>query len=254
MKTLGTTALTACALGIAAVLAPLSAHADAESRFKASLDHPASVQTLKPASVDDAVGQIDCTWYADVMVRETGTDTPDPSDAILVPINPGAGKPACKPAPGAGAIKVKTEGFALVGRKGGFLIWDATDPNGAEPFMVMNTGGKVLFSDATSPTSGLYRAATLTGGVLHLVYTRGYNAPCSLLQDARGCWAKVTAARVVPPATPPLSLVSTACRAAYKGVGADDPSIIVFTTEVTIDAAGKSAVLSRGAMTCLPMP
>jgi hypothetical protein len=245
MKTLASIGA-ACALG-AALLAPHSAaRADADSRFKAMLDRPASVQTVKATA---SAGEIVCTWYADAMVRETGTDTPDPDDATLTPIEPGGAKPACKPAPGAGAIKLKTEGSALVGRKGGFLIWDVSDPNGAEPFMVMNASGRILFTDATSPTSGLRRAATLQAGVLHLAYTRGYNAPCSLLLDVHGCWAKVTAAGVVPPSTPPPS-----CRAAYKGVGADDPSVVVFTTEVTVDATGKSAVLSRGPMGCLATP
>ena len=189
------------------------------------------------------------------MVRETGKDTPSPDKATLIPIRQGAAKPACKRRPAAGAIILKTEGFALGPRKGGFLIWVLANPNGAEPFTVMSAvTGRILFTDATSPTLGLRWSARLTAGVLHLAYTRAYNAPCSLLQDARNCWAKLKAVGVVPQATSALSLIQASCRAAYKGITASDPSIVVFNTEVSVDAVGRHQTLSRGQMSCLPLP
>lgn len=238
-----------------AVLFALSAHADTQSQSQASFDRPLTVQDIKAKSADAPGSEIRCTWYADLMVRETGTDTPGPDNATLIPIGRGASKRACKPAPAAGAITLKTEGFGLTGRKGGFLIWDLSDPTGAEPFMVMSAAtGRVLFTDATAPALGPRRSVSLAAGVLHLAYTRAYNAPCSLLQDAQACWAKLKAAGVVPSATPALPLVQTSCRIAYKGIAASDPSIIVFKTEVAINAAGKHQTLSRGPMGCLPMP
>jgi hypothetical protein len=255
MAKFGVIGLASCALLAAAVLGPPSpARANAENRFAATLDHAVTVQAIRPLTVYDMTTGIDCVWYADLMVRATGTDSPDPDDATLTPIPAGGAKPDCKTAPGAGAITLKTAGFAFVGRKGGFLIWDASDPNGAEGFMVMNTSGKILFTDALSPNPGLVRTASLDGGVLHLKYTRGYNAACSLMQDAPGCWAKLVAAGAVDASAPPMDKAPASCRGAYKGVDATDPSIVVFTTEVTVDADGASAVVSRGQANCLPQP
>jgi hypothetical protein len=256
MAKLRSIGLAGSALLAASVLGqPSPARADAASRFAASLDHTVAVQKIRPNTLYDMIPGTDCTWYADLMVRQTGTASPDPDDATLVPIPSGGKPPGCEPAPGAGAIAVKTAGFAFVGRRGGFLIWDASDPNGAEAFMVMDAGsGKILFSDALSPNPGLARTATLESGVLHLKYTRGYNAACSLVQDTKGCWAKLVAAGAVEASAPPLTQAPASCRAAYKSVDVSDPSVVVFTTEVTVDASGTSTVLSRGPTNCLPQP
>ena len=235
---------------------PLSpAWASAESAFVKSLDRPVATKTVRPKSDADAVGQIACTYYADLMIRESGTDSPDPNDATLVPLAKGAQRPPCGTVGLTGAIALKTEGYALQGRKGGFLIWDVSDPNGAEPFMVMDARtGRVLFEDGMSPSLGLRRTAALQDGVLRLKYTRGVNAPCSMAQDAQSCWSKLVAAGGAPKTMPALTRAPASCLAAYGHTPKDDPSVITYTLDMTLDTSGKATILSTGAVTCQPQP
>ncbi|HEY2177980.1 MAG TPA: hypothetical protein VGH15_05305 [Caulobacteraceae bacterium] len=209
---------------------------------------------MKPKSQADPAGQITCTYWADLMVRESGTDTPDPDDAVLVPLSPGQARPACTARRIAGSVALETEGYALDGRKGRFLIWFASDPNGAMAFKVIDArGGRILFEDGVSPALGQSGVASLGPGVLRLRYRRGYNAACSIMKDGRACWSKLVAQGKVSPALPPLD--RTACKVAYKGVAADDPSVILYDVEATIDASGgQSHISPRGPAACLPTP
>ena len=227
----------------------------ADAGFANSLDKPAAVRRVKPKSDADPVGEITCTYHADVMVRESGVDTPEPADATLIALTRGGRKPPCAAGRIAGGIKLKTEGYALVGRKGPFLVWDVSDPNGAMPFMVMLArGGKTLFEDGLTPALGARRSATLQNGVLRLAYRRGFNAPCSLMQNARACWLKIAAADKAPTAMAPLAKAPPSCRAAYRGVAADDPSIVLYDVDLTLDTSGQVKALARGPASCMPQP
>jgi len=236
----------------AALLLPSAALAATPDAFAKSLDRPLATKVVK-AKGD--VSEITCTWYADSMIRESGTDSPDPDNATLVPIAKGAARPACSATPPAGAITLKTEGYGLEGRRAGFLIWDASDPNGGASFLVLDAkSGKQLFEDAISPTLGLRRSATLQNGVLRLQYTRGYNANCSLVKDAKGCWASLVASGAVPRTIPALTAAPASCVAAYRKTPKDDPSVITYTVDMTLDAAGQATLKSTGAVSCQPMP
>jgi hypothetical protein len=240
----------------AATFGPTSAAwADTRTAFIKSLDPPSATKTVKPKSDADPVGQIVCTYYSDLMLRETGTDTPDPAAATLAPLKPGAVRPACNGKPIAGGVSLKTGGAVFDGRKGGFLIFDDADPNGAQPFSVLDVrSGRVLFEDATYPALGLKRTASLAHGALQLGYTRGYNADCSMMQAAKTCWTKLVAAGKAPASLGPVTATPRACVVAYKGVGADDPSVIGYAVTVAIDPAGKATVTARGPATCMPQP
>src|SRR4029077_8241895 len=87
-------------------------------------DPPAAVKTIAPKSADDPVGQITCTYYAGLMVRETGTDTPDPAAATMVQVLPAARRPTCTRTASPSAVAMKTDGYSLLGRKGPFLVFD----------------------------------------------------------------------------------------------------------------------------------
>jgi hypothetical protein len=204
-------------------------------------------------SDDDPTGQIECTYYRDFMLRETGTDTPDPGDATLVPIATGASGPPCDAAEHAGGISLKTEGYSYVGRKDRYLLFSATDPNGAVPFMVLDTGGKVLFEDATPPDRAIETVA-LDNGTLRLGYRRAINASCSLLEDPAGCWSSLVAGGKIPNglARPSRDF----CAAAYKEeqAPADDPSIVSYAVDTSIDASGHAGTTAHGAIGCTPMP
>jgi hypothetical protein len=239
----------------AAVLAAKPAQAAEASREARLFDPPAAVRTLPPKSSDDPIGQITCTYYAARMVRETGTDTPDPGAATVLGFS--SKRPVCGRSASAIAIAMKTDGYSLLGQKGPFLAFDATDPNGAVDFLVIDPAtGKTLFEDGKSD-SGL-TAASLQGGVLRLRYTRGLNASCSIVQDGAACWAKLAHDGSIPAALGRTAAPVQACKAAYrKGrqpTPADDPSIILYPVETTIDRTGKSEVTVRGPVSCQPTP
>lgn len=217
----------------------------------ALFDRPASVTKVPPKSADDPTGQLTCTFYHDLMVRASGTDTPDPNDTVLV-----HGKaPRCDVSHRADDVELKTEGFSLLGRKGAFLFFGATDPNGAVPFKVIDVGGRAIFEDGMAADRGI-RSVVVENGGLHLRYRRGFNASCSLMQNAAECWTKLITEAKLPPdmvrAAPPSSL----CAAAYKAgkAPADDPSVVEYDVEMRIDASGQPRVLSHGAVRCAPLP
>ena len=231
---------------------------DAGDREAALFEHPAHVQTVKAKSADDPIGEITCTSYANLMIRETGTDTPDPGAAGLVRIPAGAKRPVCGHAALPGSIALKTDGQSLLGRKGGFLVFGDTDPNGAVSFQVIAaSNGRQLFADAK--TGQGFTAVSLKDGALHLVYRRGFNAACSMVKDAASCWADVVRQGAIPPDMAKSPPAAKACAAAYakdqpRPAPADDPSIIAYALDLTVAASGKVTVNSHGAPTCEPMP
>jgi hypothetical protein len=239
-----------CAAGVAL-------GADAPSREARLFDSPTSVKTIAPQSADDPVGQITCTYYAGLMLRETGTDTPDPGDATMVQFPASAQRPTCGRQASPVAIALKTEGYSLLGRKGPFLVFDATDPNGAVDFVVIAaSSGATLFEDGKSER-GL-RTASLDKGVLRLTYSRGLNAPCSVLKDGASCWASLAHAGAIPAslgrAPPPVHACAAAYRKGPRPTPADDPSIILYAVATTIDRSGKADVTVSGPVSCEPMP
>lgn len=243
-------------LSVLALLAPVALHAeDSANREAALFDRPALVKSVPPKSGKDQSGEIRCTWYRDFMVRETGTDSPAPGAAAIVPRSEAGARASCTAAPAAGEVPLKTEDHSLLGKKGPFLVFDAADPYGAVPFIVIDSGsGRVIYTDGKS-TDGL-KSVALAGGSLHISYKRAFNGSCPILKDAAGCWSKIAQAGNFPPrlakSPPPVD----ACTASYaKGnVPADDPSMITYDVDVTIDAAGKSKINSFGTAGCDPLP
>jgi hypothetical protein len=225
-------------------------------RQATQFDRPAKVETLRATSDADPVGKITCTYYPGLMVRETGTDSPDPGPATLIRF-PSA-RPVCsRTAAPAGAIVLKTAGYSLIGRKGPFLAFGETDPNGAVLFMVIAAiDGRELFRDGETE-AGL-RSATLWNGALRLRYTRGVNAPCSVVKDGSACWARLAHDGAIPPALahrpPPTRACASAYRRGQTPTPADDPSLITYDVDVTVDGSGGSRVIPRGAVGCEAMP
>ncbi|MBV9758686.1 MAG: hypothetical protein JO047_16705 [Alphaproteobacteria bacterium] len=220
-----------------------------ESRlFERSL----SVRRIPAKSPADTGGEITCTYYPDLMIRESGTDTPDPEAAMLVV----GAHPACTRNRPPGGVTLATEGYSLLGRMGGFVVFSATDPNGAVPFIVLDAAsGRAIYTDGTVANRG-FRAAALDHGALHLRYTRGFNASCSLAQDAGGCWAQLVKDGKIPPEMAGEVPPAPRCAAAYQKqhVPADDPSVVFYDMETTLNAGGAARVLSHGAVGCEPMP
>lgn len=258
MHRTGTVTWRACcawAVAIGLVLLAGAAAAQNGNRLAAQLDRPSATRKVPPKPDADATGQIACTFYPDLMVRETGTDTPAPDAALLVRVPPGSARPACDAQPPADSIMLDTENFSFIGRKSGFLLFSATDPNGAVPFLVLDAEtGRLLYADGTAADRGI-RSLAVRNGTLHLRYTRGINAPCSLMQDAVGCWARLLREGKVP-GTMAQAPSAAICAASYKTTRAppDVPSIIVYDMDMTVDAAGRTQILSQGPVSCAALP
>jgi hypothetical protein len=226
------------------------------SRLASQLDQPVAVRKVTPKSSDDPNGQLVCTFYQDLMIRESGTDTPAPNAAVVLPLPSGQVRPPCDATHHNGEVALKTEGFSFAGRKDHFLLFSATDPNGAVPFIVLDAGsGRVVFEDGTPAARGL-QAIAVENGALHLRYRRAFNAPCSIMQNAAACWSQLIAAGKLPQSMEKSVPSAKLCAASYKSekAPADDPSIIAYDVETVVDMAGPAQVTPRGPVTCAPVP
>lgn len=229
-----------------AVAASVCVSVPASTAPPSPFDKPVSKQKAKAGGND-----LHCTYYADFMVREV-QDGPTSENAVIVP----GVRPRCSAAKVPGEIVVNTASHSLSGRKGPFLIFSAMDPHGSVPFVVVNAAsGRTLHTDATYGSSGLQDLEVVSDG-LRMRYQRGINAECSIMQDARGCWAKLVAAKIIPPAMAQAVPSAQICDASYRKEKAqrDNSSIVNYRTELVVSANGPPRVLSTGAVACNPLP
>ena len=218
-------------------------------------DRPVAVQTLAAGTGADPLPEIRCTVYADLIVRESGTDSPAPDAATLLARTSPPKRAACGRKAGPGAIAVETAGFGFKGRKGGYLLFEASDPNGAVPFMVLDArSGRVLASDSTR--TGSVQSLELADGALHLRFTHAINGSCSLLQDTASCWAKMAREGAIPDALAKAPPPKQACAASYRKakIGADDPSIVFYDVDFMLSGAAAAEVRPSAAIGCDPTP
>ena len=231
-----------CAL--AAVAAGL---AGAAAQTPDQFDKPAEVRTIKPTPDQDT--EIRCTSFADLMIRET-QDGPESENAAIVK-NPQA---PCSAKAAPGEILLDTAGMTLDGRRGGFLLFSDLDPHGATNFAIVEAStGRIVFRDAAL-SNPVLQSLALENGTLRLRYRRGVNAPCSLMRNAKTCWAELVKDGLVPAEiTMPAADI---CAESYRRDSSppENPSIVVYASEVAIDAGGNAKVLSRGDLSCEPMP
>ena len=236
----GVSVRAACA---AALLTCVPAFAQAPDQF----DKPTAVRNVKPKPDDST--EIRCTYFSDLMVREA-QDGPESENAAIVR-NP---KAACTTSEAPGATLLDTAGMTFDGRKGSYLLFSDLDPHGATGFVIIDTKtGHILLRDAAM-SHPVLQTLTLENGSLRLRYRRGVNAPCSLMQDAKKCWSQLVTEKLVPADLPAPS--AQICSEAYNRDNAppNNPSIVVYATEVIVDTGGKTRVLSRGAVECESMP
>ncbi len=234
--------------------------ADKASRETSAFDRPVAVQRVPFRHVaarpeQDPAGEIRCTYYPDLMIRETGIDTPAPGAASVVPVAAGSQRPPCTADPAAGETKLNTASHSFAGRKGPFLFFSATDPTGAIPFVVLDAvGGQVIYRDGT--TNGVFTSVTLKGNAVRLRYRHGVNGSCSVYKEGPACWAKLLNEGKVPHALAQAQPFIPVCAASYgkAKVTSEDPSVISYDVDVTLQRSGKMRVNSRGTVGCDPMP
>lgn len=210
-------------------------------------DKPVSVRTITPKPDDST--EIRCTYFADLMVRET-QDGPASENAAIVR----NAKAPCTAMAGAGETVLDTNGMTLDGRRGAFLLFSDLDPHGATGFVIIDaTSGKILLRDAAL-SHPVLQSLTLENGTLRLRYKRGVNAPCSLMENAQACWAQLVKEGLIPAEMKAPSAAICAGAYARDKAPRNNPSIVVYATDVTIDTGGSAKVLSRGAVECESMP
>lgn len=235
------------ALAIFSACTILLAGTQADAQTPDQFDKPASVRSIKPKPDDST--EIRCTYFSDLMLRET-QDGPESENAAIVR----KPKAACTANAVPGEILLDTAGMTLDGRKGSYLLFSDLDPHGATGFVIIDArSGHILLRDAAMGHPVLQNLSLENGG-LRLRYKRGVNAPCSLMQDAKKCWSQMVGEKLVPaelPA-PPAQI----CNEAYSRDSAppNNPSIVVYDTDAIVEAGGKIRVLSRGAVGCESMP
>ncbi|CAO4195173.1 hypothetical protein [Methylorubrum extorquens] len=226
----------------------LLAPAAAEGWNAARFDPPAKVETAT-----DAEGrEITCTFYPDLVIRESETGTPEPGDAALIPIR-GGPPVACRAAPGASARRLETGGQRFIGRADGFLVFEDASTNGTMPFAVIDAGtGRRLFTDTTT-YDGIDSFAA-EGATLRLSFRRGVQAPCSIPRGGAACWARIVREDKLPAPVAALPVPAKACAQAYRAGKApkDTPSIVSFP--VRLVWTGRLAVEADGPVRCLPTP
>jgi hypothetical protein len=210
-------------------------------------DKPASVRSIKPKPDDST--EIRCTYFADLMVRET-QDGPESENAAIVR----SAKAPCTAKAGPGETVLDTNGMTLDGRRGSYLLFSDLNPHGATGFVVIDVKtGKILLRDSALSHPVLQNLA-LENGALRLRYRRGVNAPCSLMENAQKCWAQLVREKLVP--ADMKAPTAQICAEAYARDKAprDNPSIVVYATEIRIGAGGNTTTLARGAVECESMP
>jgi hypothetical protein len=190
----------------------------------------------------------------------SGTDTPAPDNAVIVPLTANAPLPNCSRSAPPEGIELQSSASGLDGRKGNFLLFQYVDQVGAGYFTVFDARtGHILFTDGI--LKGI-TAATLDRGILELRYNRGINATCSLLSDSTGCWAKLLASRQIPSGVFPGPPSIETCTKSYRSDPVDqrspnpdaDPSIVSYDAVLTLDSKGHAIVRPVGPLQCDPEP
>jgi hypothetical protein len=243
---------------IALLIHQVAANAEDNTAREAALfEPPVTVQRVAAKSTTDPISEIKCSYYPDFMIRETGTDSPNPGGATIVPPSGASQHQVCSRAPVAHGVPLKTEFHSLVGRKGPYLVFSETDPSGSVGFVVINAGtGRVIYKDGKTPVAGLQSVA-LENGVLHLRYTRSINGSCSIVKDGSACWAKMVRERAIPhevaKSPPSIQACATEYRKGKVPAAANDPSIVFYEVDMMLDVSGHVRVNSHGAVGCEPM-
>jgi len=237
------------AMPLAAVAAAiaLALTATASAQTPDQFDKPVAVRSLTPKPDDST--EIRCTYFADLMVRET-QEGPESENAAIVR----DARAPCAATAGPGETILDTNGMTLDGRRGSYLLFSDLNPHGATGFVIIDAAsGRILFRDSALSHPVLQNLA-LENGSLRLRYRRGVNAPCSLMENAKACWAELIKGGQIP--ADMQAPASGICNDAYAREKAprDNPSIVLYATEVVIEPGGTTTVLSRGAAACESMP
>jgi hypothetical protein len=193
---------------------------------------------------------VTCTYYADFMLRVI-SEGQSPQEGMLI----SGERPPCNADEVAEATTLGTADYTFDGRKGPFLLFSTVDAQGATSFIVIHSAkGDTVRADTTLARPP-YKSLVFKDDRLVIGFQRVVNAPCSLLQDAAGCWDQLDADGAIPASLASQPPPADLCAKAYQAARAanDDPSIIGYPTEVAITADGKVEETPQGPLTCKPV-
>ncbi len=236
-------------LALIIVLCAVQARAEPDkTQPKGLYDAPERVQRHDTA---DDRSSVACTWYPDLMVRETDIEGPHWGASYIVHRQPGAPPPPCAAPRAASDLRVFDANMIYEGRRGDYLFYDSAEGPVIVPFAIVRArDGKQIYTD----TIAELKSMSVASGVLHLTYDRAYGLGCSLPKDGAACWAKAMKAgrfaRAVASQPPPI----VACAEPYSRGGSkpEDKSTLIYVVDMTLTADGDATVLSRGALRCEP--
>lgn len=243
-------------------------------------DPPLATQTRTvPPTAERPKATLACRTYAGFMVKVVDEGEVGAAQLSILPIAPGASRPACRRENAADekVISAKDWDGYFKGVKGDYVLFDAADGvNGALPFAVFSaaTGAKLLEDAALG---ALHRVA-LDGGTLTLGYRRSVTADCSVPHDGAACWTKLAAANGLAADKAPdcaagyararRAMAKDRCEAqgrpvagcletelkAYDAQGWDAaPSVVLYEAETVLAPGQPPKVTARGpALACHP--
>ena len=218
-------------------------------------DRPLRTQTIQDADGDEII----CTYYPDLVVRVTQTNTPAPGDATLIHVS--KHPPACSVKAVAGTL-LKTRGSSYIARRDAYLFFEEADPNGATGFSVIDARtGRAIVEDSTLAgisAGGSIPVIAATPVSLTMGYRRAVNMACSIIAEPARCWAAFTRDRrnAVPPTIARLAPPVWACAHSYAlgKVDRNDPSIVAYEVLVNWKRGAGLRVQTTGPVSCLPLP
>jgi hypothetical protein len=215
----------------------------------AGYDEPASTKKTADKEGRETI----CTDYGDLAVFES-QDGPTSEPARLIS---GDGM-RCGPGAAKRGRELPTAGMAFEGRVGPVLLFIEMDAHGAVDFVaIRSTDGQLLVKEAVVPGGKSFKSVQMRrDGSVVLTYRRGVNAPCSLLQNAAACWARMVKEGSVPREMASQAPQESACEAAYRAMPAprDAPSIAEWEQETTIAHMGPITRRISGAIGCGVQP
>ena len=223
-----------------------------EQRF---FDKPETVVAKDAKDGPHPVVAMRCTYFADMVVRETETDSPAFGPAFLMARLPGTAPPACSGGTGLRETRLNVSSQGLIGRRGGFLFFSSTEAPASEPFEIIRIrDGRSLYKDTRLAEH--MKSVVADGDTLKLTYVRAVDGPCSIPKDGVVCWARIVKQSRFVGAIASQPAPIAACAASYRSskTELDDPSMVTYDVSLVIGADGKPAILSRGSIGCEPMP
>jgi len=238
------------------LIASIALSAAAVAATPSPFDKPKETQVIKlPAEPENpqAKPKRTCTAYPGFVVKQIDTGEVGASELSIAALQ---GEPPKCTTKIAHEVIIAPETWSgyFSGAKGDFVFFDGDDGwNGGMPFAVFSakTGNK-LFSE--NREGDRYEAIEIADGTLVVRFRRVWLAPCSLMVDAKACWAKIVAATSLPASRQPD------CTAAYKKEMERTPkfandipamdSVISYAAEARY-AGGKLAITPRsGSVQC----